>query len=313
MFPLYKTRNFSAIINDTFSFFRQNGKNYFKNYFILNGGMLLILLVLCFIMGKVFFERLFSGINSQNSEQLINDYFNNNLGFFIIAGFATGIMILLMTIVNYSYPVIYLNLTEKHENPDAKQILAVLKSKFGRILLFGLMSIITFVPIAILLGFFSMLLIVIIIGIPVAIILFAAFTCWLYLTFYDYMNTNNSYFSSMGNGWKMLIKNFWIHAGCTTIFYLIIYTVQGILAIIPYMIGIITMIVTAENNPSATEETFSTIGILMLIVFMVYIVLAYLLSNVLMVGHGMIYYSCREQAENKSLYNEIDSIGGDFE
>lgn len=313
MFPLYKTRNFSAIINDTFSFFRQNGKNYFKNYFILNGGMLLILLVLCFIMGKVFFEHLFSGIGSQNSQQLINDYFNNNIGFFVIAGFATGIMILLMTVVNYSFPVLYLSLSEKHENPDAKQILAVLKSKFGRILLFGLMSIITFVPIAILLGFFSMLLIVIVVGIPVAIILFAAFTCWLYLTFYDYLNTNNSYFTSMSNGWKMLSKNFWIHAGSTAIFYLIIYTVQGILAIIPYMIGIIMMIVTAENNTTGREETFSTIGILMLIVFMVYIVLAYLLSNVLMVGHGMIYYSCREQVESKSLHNEIDLIGGDFE
>lgn len=313
MFPLYKTRNFSAIINDTFSFFRQNGKNYLKNYFILNGGMLLILLVLCFIMGKVFFEHLFSGMTSEGSQQMINAYFNDNIGFFVIAGLATGVMILLMTIVNYSYPVLYLSLSEKHEKPDAKQVLALLKSKFGRILIFGLMSMITFIPLALVLGLFSMLLIVIIIGIPVAIILFAAFTCWLYLSFFDYLNTNNSYFTAMSNGWKMLFKNFWIHAGSTAIFYLIIYTVQGILAIIPYMIGIVTMIVSAENDVPGKEETFSTIGILMLIVFMVYIVLAYLLSNVLMVGHGMIYYSCREQTENKSLHHEIDLIGNDFE
>lgn len=313
MFPLYKTRNFSAIINDTFSFFRQNGKNYFKNYLILNGGMLLVLLVLCFIMGKVFFEHLFSGVGSQDSQQLINAYFNNNLGFFIIAGIATGIIVLLMTIVNYSYPVIYLNLSEKHENPDAKQIMTVLKSKIGKILLFGLMSLITFIPIAIVIGLFSMLLIVIIIGIPVAIILFAGFGCWLYLSFYNYLNTNCSYFTAMNNGWKMLFKNFWFHAGGTMIFYLIIYTVQGILAFIPYIIGLVSIIVTTENNAPGKEETFSTIGILMLIVFMVYIVLTYLLSNVVMIGHGMIYYSCKEQNENKSLHNEIDLIGSDFE
>lgn len=313
MFPLYKNRNFSAIINDTFSLFRQYGKNYFKNYLLLNGGMLLILIVLCFIIGKVFFENIFSGMTSESSQQMISEYFDNNVGLFIIAGIIMGIIVVLMTIVNYSYPVIYMGLSEKNEEPDAKQILAVLKSKFGRILLFGLMSLVTFIPIAIAIGLFSILLIVIVIGIPGAIILFAAFTCWVYLTFFDYLNSNNSYFTSMSNGWKMLFSNFWVHAGSTMIFYLIIYAVQGILAFIPYVIGIITMIATAENGSSEKAETFSTIGILMLIVFIVYIILAYLLSNIVMVGHGMIYYSCKEQSENKSLHNEIDLIGSDIE
>lgn len=314
MFQLYKKRNFNFLISDAITFLRVSGKNYFKNYFIINGGLLLVLIVLCFVMGKIFFESLFSGITSESSEQMIMEYFDANTGFFIGTGIAMGILILLISAINYSYPVIYLSLVEKYEKPDAKQIIAVFKSKIGRIVLFFLLSLITFVPIAVVIGFFSMLMVAIIIGIPVAIGLFAAFSCWIYLSFFDYLNTQNGYFESMGNGWKMLFQNFWGHMGSTAIFYLIVYIIQGILTFIPYMIGLVAMIATAENvDIESKADTFSTIGILMLIVFMIYIVLAYVLGNILMIGHGMIYYSCVEQNENKSLQNEIDLIGRDFE
>lgn len=314
MFQLYKKRNFNFLISDAITFLKVSGKNYFKNYFIINGGLLLILIVLCFVMGKIFFESLFSGMTSESSAQLIEEYFDANTGFFIGTGVVMGILILLISIINYSYPVIYLSLVEKYEKPDAKQIIAGFKSKIGRIVLFFLLSIVTFVPIAGLVGLFSMLMIVIIVGIPIAIMLFAAFSCWVYLSLFDYLNTQNSYFESMGNGWKMLFQNFWPHMGSTAIFYLIIYIIQSVLTFIPYMIGLIAMIATAEsNNVESKPDTFSTIGILMLVIFTIYIVLAYVLGNVLMISQGMIYYSCKEQVENKSLHNEIDLIGSDFE
>jgi hypothetical protein len=101
--------------------------------------------------------------------------------------------------------------------------------------------------------------------------------------------------------------------GSTAIFYLISYTIQGIIAMIPYMIGISMIIVNTKNTGTAGEDTFSTVGILMLVMFMLYIILAYFLGNLVMIGHGMIYYSCIEQNENKSLHNEIDLIGTDLE
>jgi len=43
---LYKSRDFSAFFQDTFAFLKQNGKHYFKHYFIVNGIFLMILMVL---------------------------------------------------------------------------------------------------------------------------------------------------------------------------------------------------------------------------------------------------------------------------
>lgn len=37
MMQFYKKRDFGALISDTFTFFKENGKNYFKNYILLNG------------------------------------------------------------------------------------------------------------------------------------------------------------------------------------------------------------------------------------------------------------------------------------
>ena len=35
MFQLYKKREFSALVGDTFNFFKLEGKNYFKNRIII--------------------------------------------------------------------------------------------------------------------------------------------------------------------------------------------------------------------------------------------------------------------------------------
>ena len=50
MFQLYKKRDFNELVSDTFDFFKIHGKNYFKNYFIINGGFLLILVVLLYFV-----------------------------------------------------------------------------------------------------------------------------------------------------------------------------------------------------------------------------------------------------------------------
>ena len=37
MFEFYKRRDFGGLISDSFAFFKIYGKNYFKNYFLING------------------------------------------------------------------------------------------------------------------------------------------------------------------------------------------------------------------------------------------------------------------------------------
>ena len=315
MFQLYKIRNFSALINDTFSFFKVLGKNYLKQYFILNGGLLLILTVLCFVVGRVFFSNIFSGLSNPSSRNFIEQYFNDNQNFFIGGGIALVILIILITIVNYSYPILYLNLLEKNSTPSTGEIINVLKKKLGRIILFGLLSLITFVPLAIPLMLFSGFLIMILIGIPVVVILFGAYACWIYLAFYNYISTTDGYFESMGRGWNMLFRRFWHHMGSTVIMVIILYAAQMIFMLIPYLIGLLLIFIDSPQTGSMEdqENALSTVGILMLVVWIVSMLFAFILGNLLAINQGMIYYSCVEEDENKTLKGEIDLIGESIE
>lgn len=311
MFQLYKVRNFNTLINDTFMFFKVSGKNYFKNYFIINGPLLLILAVVCFIMVKVFFENIFSGIANANSTALIENYVEENSGLMITMAILTGTVGLLAMMINYSYPVIYMKLSENNEKPDTRTIFKAILGKMGKIILFGLCTLITFVPIAIMVGVFAVLMVVIIIGIPVAIILFAAFACWMYLTFYDYITTDNGYFTSMGNGWNMLFKSFWAHMGSTAIFFAMLYVFQMLVMIVSFMIQAITgLMSTVDTNPEGALETMS---VFMIAGFVIQTIISFITGNLLVVNQGIIYYSCREQDESHSLNNEIDLIGSNVE
>jgi hypothetical protein len=312
MFQLYKKRNFSAIINDTFTFLKAKGKNYFGNYIIVNGGLLLILMLLIYLMGNVFFETLFSSFGSPSSNVMIEEYFNDNLGYFIGVSILCAVLILIITLINYSFPVVYLQLLESSNEPTATEVFTAIKAKIGKVLLFTLLFLVTFFPIAIILMLLSVLLIVIIIGIPVAFIVFAAFSCWVALSFYDYMNNNSGYFTAMRNGFSMLFQNFWAHAGATALFFIIMYVIQGVLSFIPYIFGMFSLFGSGVENTNDPEK-LSFAGILVLVALMVSIVLSYILSNIMLIGQGLIYYSSREENEHRSMQSDIDLIGSDSE
>lgn len=312
MFPLYKKRNFNALINDTFTFLKVEGKNYYSNYIVINGGFLLILLLLIYLLGKVFFEAVFSNLSSPSSQNIIEDYFNDNAGYFIIAGVAGGILLLLLTVISYSFPVLYLKEFEHNAAPTTAQILKIFREKAGKIIIFSLLWLVTFFPVLVLLSLLSVLLIAIIIGIPFVIIVVSAMSCWMSLSLYDYLNTDNGYFTSMKNGFNMLFQNFWANTGASAVIYVIIYVAQGIISFVPYFIGL--FIVLLDSDGSLNEDSGqSAIATLLIITFMLSVLLSYLFGNIFFLTQGMIYYSSRENKENKSLYTEIDLIGSDGE
>lgn len=312
MFQLYKQRKFSDLINDTFNFFKVAGKNYFKTYFIINGGVLLILTLLIYLVTNVFFSTLFSSFGSPNSDAVIQEYFSNNLGYFIGVGIAITLLFVLFTLLSYSFPVVYLKLYEKEKEPSTGQILSMLKSRSGKIILFALLSMVTFLPITVIVGTFAILLIFIIIGIPIAIIVFSALTCWISLSFFDYINTNNGYFTSMGNGFRMLMKNFWYYAGVTFIFILIVYVINMIVTLIPTLIGTFTLLSETTVQTSEAPD-FSFAQIMSIISLVLSVVVSYFLTNLTLVNQGIIYYTNLEEEGNNSLHSDIDLIGADSE
>lgn len=309
MFQLFKQRDFGDIFNDTFAFLKANGKNYFRNYIIVNGPVLILLLVLTYLMGKVFYDAALTGFGAN---RIIEDFFNNNLGFFIGSLLGLILLFIILAMLNYSYPVLYLHLYEKNASPTTQQIVTALKNKAGKILLFALLWFISFLPVCMLAGAFSMLLTIIIIGIPFIFVLFAFIFCWMTLSFYDYLNTDNGYFDSFSNGFSMARSKFWTYSGATIVFIIIIYVIQLIVSLIPNLFGLASVFAPAVEY-SSEEEVLSLVWIVMLVTFAITTIFNYLLGNLIYVSQGMIYYSNREESENQSVYNEIDSIGSDFE
>lgn len=307
MFQLYKARNFNAIINDTFTFFKTSGKNYFKNYFIINGPLILLLCVLFYVVVKVFFENIFAGMAYGGSPEMLGSFMTGN---FMLKMFGVGIITVIITAVMYSFTPIYMKLMANNQEPTSSMILSEMLRNIGKILLFILCTLITFIPIAIIMGIFSGLLIVILIGIPVAIALFGAFTCWGFLTFYDNLSTDNGFFTSMGNAWNMLFKNFWSYMGSTLIFFVMIFVVQMLVMFTASVIQGASGLIDAEGSQA---EIMQGLGVMMIINFIIQTIINFIAGNLIIVNQGIMYYSAQEEKENYFLKNEIDQIGSDVE
>ncbi|OYQ33013.1 hypothetical protein CHU92_13920 [Flavobacterium cyanobacteriorum] len=311
MFKLFKTRNFSDIFNDTFGFIKITGKNYFKNYVLVNSPFLLVLIVLGYFTGKVFFDAALSGFGTAGSQRIIEDFFSNNLTFFITSIIGIGLLFIIIAMINYSYPVIYMRLYEDNNEPTTTQIVQELKKSISKIILFALLWFISFLPVFILVGFVCVFLFVLIIGIPFAFIILAAVFSWMTLSFYHYLNSGEGYFTSFGKGLTIVSSKFWTHAGSTVIFAIIIYIVQLVISLIPHIFGMASIFTDTEGQTQ--EEVLSFMGIVALITFIITTISNYVLGNLIYINQGMIYYSYREENENHSAKSEIDLIGSDSE
>ena len=121
----YKKRDFGALISDTFNFVKLYGKNYFKNYFVINGLLLILMAVLVFFGFKNFFSLIFEGIGGGNSAS-IGRYFLENIVQIIFTSLFIFLVFILISVVNYSYPVLYLKRLTETGNKN----IAVIKQKY---------------------------------------------------------------------------------------------------------------------------------------------------------------------------------------
>lgn len=317
MIALFKKRNFNDYLNDTFSFFKKDGKHFLKNYFVINGIFLLLLVVFIYFLSKIYFEAIFSTLDNTNpGYNFVDDLFNENLGLFIASLIGFILLSLFLTLLNFAYPVIYLEQYNKNLGTSfgTKEIINGMKSKIGKMLLFFIISLFIILPAIAILFTVLILLSFIIIGIPLMIIAFPAIFSLITLTFYDYLTTENGYFTSLGNAIGYLIKQFWPIVGVTMLMYMIVQIILSIFSMIPYVIAMVLLFTSIENNTTGpTQDTLSTFGIIMTVIFVTIILANYILNNLLIINQGMIYYSRREHDENNATFSEIDTIGTNFE
>lgn len=313
MFQLFKKRNFSDYISDTFTFFKVTGKHFFKNYFIINGTLLILLMVLTYFVFKVYFEMLFANIGS-SAPNFLEDYFNNNIGLIVGVFLLFFVLIMFVSLINYSFPVIYMNLYEKKKgnNFETKEIVAELKSKFGKIVVFFLVIFLLSITAGLIIMGLIVALMFVLIGFILALIVVPALLALIQLSFYEYMNSEISVINALGKGFEKLKQNFWPIVGSTVVMYFIIQIVITIFSMVPYVIGIASMFTSIENGNSQ-EESLSFFSIMMVLFMCIALLFSYILNNLLVVNNGIIYYSLREQNENKNTLSDIDLIGTDSE
>lgn len=305
VFDLYKKRDFGSYISDTIQFFKKFWKNYFVNFISLNGVLLLILSVIYYF---VFKDTLMNFEAGNTSDWMFTDQnFGISLTIFII-GF---IIAIIFSIITIAYPIVYLRLVEQstdRETFTASEIFNEIKADFFRILLFGLLSMFTFLPIFIIYFALSLVLSVLIIGIPLLIMGIGITMTWINQALYHYLNEEDMGFTeAMGAGWDTLFSNFWHISGTSTAMIFITSTLTGVVSMVPYFIGIFQLISTGNSGNSVDD--LNRIMPWMIAFYVINIVFSYALNNFIYIQQGLIYYSSKEEDEQIMAYSEIESIG----
>lgn len=313
----YKKRDFGTFISDCFNFFKLYGKNYFKNYILLNG-LLLILMVTIFIFGyKELFSQLF-GSNMSGNSYYFQQYFEDNVGMLIVVGLLTFLLFLILMIVNYLYPVFYMKrLARGEEKIRTDDILSDFKNNAGRIgiLCLGMVFIVT--PLAFIIAGISYALILIIIGLFIMLLVYPTLFNVVTFLMYDYFNSERGFFESLSYAIRSQFsyKNgrekspYWKYWGATTIVFLIMYTITTIFTFIP-MIFFYSSILTSAPDGNFEQNPFQgTMGILFFVIYGISMLLSFVLSNLLYVNSGLMYYDSRSDLHQKVELAEIETIG----
>jgi hypothetical protein len=270
-------------------------------------------MVLTYFVFKVYFEMMFANIGS-SAPNFLEDYFNNNIGLIIGVFLLFFLLIMFISLINYAYPVVYMILYDKQKGNhfESKEIIAELKSKFGKMLIFLLVLFLLGITAGLILMGLVVALMFVLIGFLLLIILGPALLAFVQLSFYEYLNAEIGIFDALGKGFEKLKQNFWPIIGSTIVMYFIVQIVISIFSTVPYLIGIATVFTSIENQGSP-EESLSFLSIMMVVFMCLAMLFSYILNNLLVVNSGIIYYSLREQNENRNTINDIDLIGTESE
>ncbi|MCD2260913.1 hypothetical protein [Psychroserpens luteolus] len=307
---LYKSRGFGEYFQDTFAFLKQNGGHLFKNFFIINGIFLLILMVMTYFFGEFYTDMLFSGINGTTNP--IDNYLNDNAGLFFLFAFVFIVVALVAAMISYSFLPIYLKLFVKANGKhfNATDILNVYKANIGKIFIFLLCAVLIAIPLAIFIGLLSFVLAITFVGLLALPLVIGGVSLYYQGALMEYFENKKGIWESFGYSWKLMSSKFWAAIGCAGLFYLMSYIIQNVVSLVPYIFGMINMYTDFQPgvNPDP-EEVGKTVTFLMIMVFLITFFVSSLLNIIVQLNQGIIFYSLKEDNENIGAKSDIDLIG----
>ncbi|MDM1557030.1 DUF4013 domain-containing protein [Chryseobacterium indologenes] len=317
MIQFYKKRDFGTFISDSFNFFKLYGKNYFKNYILING-LLLILMVTVFIFGyKELFSQIF-GSNLGGDTYYFERYFSENAGMLIGVGILTFLLFMVLAIVNYLYPVFYLKrIANGAKNIKTDEILGDFKENIGRIgkLCLGMAFIV--IPLSLFIVGFSYILIFILIGIFLVMIVYPTLFNVITFLMYDYFNSGRGFMESLSYSIRSQFSYpngsekspYWKYWGAAFVMFVILSIASSVFTYVP-MIFFYGSILTSTPDASFEQDPFAGgFGIVFFVFYGISMLLSFFLSNLLYVNAGFMYYDSRTDLHQKVELEEIDTIG----
>lgn len=297
---LLKKREFGDYFNDTFAFLRENGKHYFKTYFLVNGApLVLFILFIYFMTTSLYGLSTFGG----DTSAIFEDYFNKNAGLLILSTVAFVLLIVIFMILQYAYTPVYLILyQEKGTDFTAKDMFRViLKEKIGKILIFFLVGLLLLIPVGIVTSLAALIFAITIVGVFIPL---AAVSLWFSMAFIAYLSTDKGVFESLGYAWDMLFYKFWQNVGAVAVFMLLVMVVNFGVSIV---ITTITSLISFNTIEAADQDIIAVISAVFSLVITQGISL--FLQSVNQLVQNIVYFSIKESRENIASKYEIDQIG----
>jgi hypothetical protein len=239
---------------------------------------------------------------SLGGPNLLEQYVNNNMALLIVALAVIFIVMTIFGIIQYSFTPIYMKLyLTKGTEFDYKDILNVMfKEKIGKIIVYFLFTMLISVPVFIVLGLATLILLITIVGWIIPVIVMGL---WFNLALFTYLDGEKGIWESFQYAWKLIFKNFWKTVGAVTIFTIVIGFISfGVSMIMNLISGTATIAVGFDGYNSA-------IMIIMLITTAITQIVSIFLQMLMQTMNSIVYYGCVEDLENKSSLLEIDKIG----
>lgn len=314
---IYKKRDFGSFISDSFTFFKLYGKNYFKNFILLNG-LLLILMVIVMVFGfREFFGVIF-GSNISGQSYYLEQYLSDNVGLFVILGIFLFILSTALMTINLLFPVFYMKrVAEGNTLIKTDDILSDFKTHIRKVFKLYLGLTLLVMPAATVLFGISYILVLVIIGL--ALLLFVVPNLFNTVTFlcYDYFNGNRGFFESLSYAIRSQFSYpngresspYWKYWGSTLIMGLLFYIVSSIFTAVPMIIYFAKLTTTAPDGNFEQNPLDGSFGILLFFMYGVSSLVSTLLMNVLYVNSGLMYYDSRTDLHQKIELAEIETIG----
>ncbi len=307
---LYKSRNFSSFFQDTFGFIKLNGGHFFRHFFIINGFLVLILMIIGYFFMSLYSEAVFGGI-AQNDPNLFDDFLNENSVLLLILMIVFVVVSLVFGVVMYAFPVLYLKLyrVKGENNFGTVELLAQYKENLSRLFVFLFSAILIGIPLILLFSIIIFGLIITIIGmflIPFAI---ATLMLFYYMALSEYLEGEKVIWDCYGYSWKLMSSKFIAAVGCTGLFYMMSYILQNVITIIAYIFGLVQLFTDSSGSNPNAQEVGGMMTMVMAVSFIGGFLLGVILNNVVLLNQGIIFHSLKEDAESIHAKDIIDQIG----